>query len=168
MTGVERAPPTLSLLPPSPSSSLPSTLPCPIPPCRFSPFRPNPNMGLHFLRAFPLPFPYFFSASVSAIPSEPSIRPAILLFYTSLPRLPHQSFITQSRTLCITYAVAHLRCSRATAGAHEVNRRSGQRQRAAGWTTEFLGHMPQNPQKHQWSSGGIHRCHRCDLGWIPG
>ncbi len=23
-------------------------------------------------------------------------------------------------------------------------------------------------QKHQWSSGRIHRCHRCDPGSIPG
>ena len=32
----------------------------------------------------------------------------------------------------------------------------------------LCGKVQLNSQKHQWSRGRIHRCHRCDPGSIPG
>ena len=33
---------------------------------------------------------------------------------------------------------------------------------------DWLPLLASNEQEHQWSSGRIHRCHRCDPGSIPG
>ena len=43
---------------------------------------------------------------------------------------------------------------------------------SGGWDarheTNYIDTVPKLCQQHQWSSGRIHRCHRCDPGSIPG
>ena len=49
-------------------------------------------------------------------------------------------------------------------------RRTARRRMALPWLHKERRktHPRQNSHKHQWSSGRIHRCHRCDPGSIPG